>query len=36
MDIAALGYAYEAPLSVMSIDIIRTPFTAERSPFWAD
>src|SRR5215475_4023827 len=36
MDIAALGYSYEAPAVVMMADVIRIPFAAERSPFWAD
>ena len=36
MDIAALGYAYQAPSLVRFIDVARTPFAAERSPFWAD
>lgn len=36
LDIASLGYSYEAPPSVSMADAIRTPFAAERSPFWAD
>lgn len=36
MDIAALGYSYEAPAAILTADAIRIPFTTKRSPFWAD